>query len=126
MNCYNRIVTGLSMTACLFLTALTANETQNSAQIDSKGDLSQDEIKKISTALGHYLGRNLTTPGINFDIDSVIQGMRDGSSGKPASMSDTDFETKMAQLQKRAHDKQAEANLNAANEFLVKNAKEAN
>ncbi len=131
MKHYNRLIAGLSTMACLMATTVFATETETkdaekTVQIDVKGDLSPDVIKKISVALGHYLGRNLTTPGINFDVDSVVEGMRDATAGKPAPMTDKEFEEAMGLLQRRAHEKQAEANLKAANDFIQQNAKQEN
>lgn len=118
----DRLLTTVATIACLL--AASAYAETPAVPTEAKGDLSQDEIKSISAALGHFLGRNLNTPGINFDLDSVIQGMRDGSAGKPAPMTEKEFEETMAQLQKRAYEKQAENNLKAANEYLEGNSKQ--
>lgn len=121
----DRLLTTLTAMACLLTAGAFADDSKApAAQAEAKGDLSQDEIKNISTALGHFLGRNLNTPGIHFDLESVIQGMRDGSAGKPAPMTEKEFEETMAQLQRRAYEKQAEVNLKAANDYLQNNAKQ--
>ena len=86
--------------------------------------ISQEEMKQISEAFGHYIGRNLDSPGLKFDLDSVIQGIRDGASGKPAPLSDELYEEKLIKLQKSAFAAQSSLNLKAANEFLEKNSKE--
>lgn len=90
-------------------------------QRDQTQEISKEDIQKISEAFGHFIGRNLNTPGVNFDVDSVIKGIRDGVAGKPAPMSDKDYEEKMMLLQKVAFSKLAEHNLKAANEFMAKN-----
>ncbi|MCE5317576.1 MAG: FKBP-type peptidyl-prolyl cis-trans isomerase [Parachlamydia sp.] len=120
----DRMLAIVTAVACMLAASVSAEEPKTPVQTDAKGDLSQDEIKKISAALGHFLGRNLNTPGINFDLDSVMQGMRDGAAGKPAPMTEKEFEDTMAQLQKRAYEKQAEANLKAANDYLQGNSKQ--
>jgi|694.fasta_scaffold35609_3 peptidylprolyl isomerase len=87
-------------------------------------EISKEDIQKISEAFGHFIGRNLNTPGINFDVEGVIRGIRNGVAGKPSPMSDKEYEEKMLMLQKIAFSKLSETNLKAANEFLTKNAKE--
>lgn len=85
--------------------------------------ISQADVVRVSEAFGNFVGRNLKSPGINFDLDSIIKGMRDGYAGKPAPMSDKEYETLMAKIQQQAYKKLSEENLKAANEFLAKNAK---
>lgn len=90
---------------------------------ESKGS-SDQEIGKISEALGHYIGRNLNTPAISFDVDSLVKGIKDGAAGKPSPMSEKEYEQALGQLQQQALTKMAVTNLDAANEFLKKNAGE--
>ena len=97
-----------------------AAPVQSAAAAQSTG-ISQADILKASEAFGHFIGRNLKAPGINFDIDSIIQGMRDGYAGKPAPLSDKDYEELMAKIQEQAYAKMAADNLKTANLFLEKN-----
>ncbi len=80
------------------------------------------DLNKVSEALGHFIGRNLNTSGIQFDLENIIKGMREGAAGKPAPMSDADYEKAMAELQQSAHNSLAESNLNAADKFMEENA----
>lgn len=82
------------------------------------------DIKKVSEGFGHFIGRNLKSSGLNFDTDSFIQGIRDGISGKPAALSDKEYERQMILLQEKAFKRLSEDNSKAALEFLEKNAKE--
>ena len=50
--------------------------------------------------------------------------MREGAAGKPSPLSDEEYEAMMLKVQEQAFKKVSETNLNAANEFLNKNAKE--
>lgn len=84
------------------------------------------EMVKISQAFGNFIGRNLNSPGIKFDLESIIQGMRDGVAGKPSVMTDQEYEAAMTQLQLKAFKELTDENLKTANDFLAKNAKEAN
>jgi len=90
----------------------------------AKPEISQSDILRVSEAFGHFIGRNLNTPGIKFDLESIIKGMRDGAAGKPAPMSDKDYEQLMTRIQESAFQKLSAENLKAANEFLDKNVKE--
>lgn len=89
-------------------------------------DVSPEDIKKASEAFGHFLGRNLNTPAIKFDLDKIIQGMKDGMAGKPAPMSDKDYEELMMKIQKKAFENLSVSNLKAAEDFLLKNKNEPN
>lgn len=82
------------------------------------------DIKKVSEGFGHFIGRNLKSSGLNFDVDSFIQGIRDGIAGKPAALSDKEYERQMILLQEKAFKHLSEDNLKAAADFLQKNSKE--
>lgn len=82
------------------------------------------DIKKVSEGFGHFIGRNLKSSGLNFDIDSFIQGIRNGIEGKPATLSDKEYERQMMLLQEKAFKHLSEDNIKAAGDFLQKNAKE--
>ncbi|MEI8365614.1 MAG: FKBP-type peptidyl-prolyl cis-trans isomerase [Parachlamydiaceae bacterium] len=92
-------------------------------QAVTNSDTKDIDIKKVSEALGHFIGRNLNSPGVNFDLDNVIKGMREGAEGKPAPMSEQDYEKAMGQLQQQAVTALAAKNLEAADAFMKDNAK---
>lgn len=98
-----------------------ADEQSNDDQ-DQKQDQKVD-MKKLSEAFGHFIGRNLNSPGIKFDLENIIKGMREGAAGKPAPMSDQEYEAMMIKVQEQAFKQLSEDNLKAANEFMSKNAK---
>lgn len=98
------------------------SENEKKAETTSN-DTEQVDISKLSEAFGHFIGRNLNNPGLKLDLESIIKGMREGAAGKPAPMSDQEYEAMMAKVQERAYHQLAEDNLKAANEFLTKNAK---
>lgn len=95
--------------------------TQDNASATSHNDV---DMKKLSEAFGHFIGRNLKSPGVSFDLDSIIKGMRDGAEGKPAPMSDQEYETMMLKVQEQAFSKLSEDNLKAADTFMAKNAQD--
>lgn len=88
---------------------------------ESSGDDEQLNIELISEAFGHFIGRNLKSPGADFHLESVIKGIRNGAKGSPAPMSDQDYEVAMTRLQEQAFETIAKENLQAANVFLKKN-----
>lgn len=88
-------------------------------------DSNDVDMKKLSEALGHFIGRNLNMPGVKFDLDSIIQGMREGAAGKPAPMSDQEYEMMMAHVQEKAFKQMSKDNLAAAVEFLRNNTKDS-
>lgn len=96
---------------------------EKAGQAAPKQELTQADITKVSEAFGHFIGRNLNSPGIKFDLESIIKGMRDGAAGKPAPMSDKEYEQMMAKVQENAFNTLSQENLKAANDYLAKNAK---
>jgi len=97
-------------------TPLGSNQQNNQDQKKSKVDMD-----KLSEAFGHFIGKNLKTPGVNFNLEKIIQGMREGAAGKPAPMSDQEYEAQMAALQEQVFEQLASDNLSAANDFMKKN-----
>lgn len=100
------------------------DETTTSSSNNAANDEDRAEMIKISEAFGNFIGRNLNTPGIKFDLDSIIKGMREGVAGKPSTMTDQEYEEAMTRLQLRAFKELADDNLKTANDFLSKNSKE--
>lgn len=80
------------------------------------------DMKKISEAFGHFIGRHLKSPTVTFDLEYVIKGMREGVEGKPAPMSDKEYEQAMLTVQKNAHEKATKENLQAAESYLSNSA----
>jgi peptidylprolyl isomerase len=103
-------------------TALSALEAPTGDK-ESSSTTSPEELKKVSEAFGHFIGKNLKTPGLNFDLDSIITGIRNGYAGKPSPMTDKEYEEAMTKMQEQAFKQMSSNNLKAANEFLAKNAK---
>ncbi|MBN4067232.1 FKBP-type peptidyl-prolyl cis-trans isomerase [Simkania negevensis] len=92
----------------------------------SSKDISQAEIKKISEAFGHLLGRNLSTPAFSFDLESMIKGIRNAVSGKEPPMSDEEYGYALATIQESVLDEVAQTNLKEAEKFLATNALRTN
>lgn len=101
--------------------AAAATDTTASADTQSSQEI---DIKKVSEAFGHFIGKNLKSSGLGFDNESFIQGIRNGFNDKPAPMTEKEYEQQMVLLQEKAFKKVSEDNLKAATNFLENNAKE--
>ena len=120
-----------SMLALAAMTTFTGCNNSSSSHLgtdNQKNSNNQSEnidIKKVSEALGNFIGKNLKTPGLDFDVDSLVKGIKDGAAGKPSPMDEKEYEQAMLKLQQRALETIATKNLSEANAFMQKNAKEA-
>lgn len=82
------------------------------------------DMEKLSNAFGNFIGRNLQSPGLSFDLESIIKGIREGAAGKPSPLSEKEYEEMMAAVQERAFKEMSATNLKAADEFMKKNQSE--
>lgn len=81
------------------------------------------DVNAVSETLGHLIVRHLSNPGFEFKIDKIVQGMLDEKAGKPAPMSEEDYEQSIARVQESLFKALADQNLAAANAFLEANGK---
>jgi peptidylprolyl isomerase len=77
---------------------------------------------RLSETLGHLIVRQLTQAGFPFNLDKVIQGILDEREGKPAPMSEEEYEQAVCTLQEQHFLQTAEQNLADADAFLKENA----
>ncbi len=100
----------------------------DTAQTETVVKPEETEIKidmvKISETFGNFIGRNLNTTGIKFDVEALIKGIRSGSEGKPAPLNDQDYEKMMSKVQQNILKETSEKNLKEANEYIEKHAKQ--
>ncbi len=82
------------------------------------------DVDAISKTLGHLIVRHLDNPGIDFNIEQMVQGIKDEKAGNPSPMSEEEYEQTIALVQEKIFLKTAENNLEEANLFLEKNAHE--
>jgi peptidylprolyl isomerase len=92
----------------------------------SSNDSQQPEIAKISEAFGHLIGKNLESLGFQFDMQAVVQGLKDASVGKSSPMSEVECIQAITSIQEAAYKEQSQVNLAKAEEFLKKNKKGKN
>ncbi len=93
------------------------------SKVDEIPDENQD-MKTISEAFGHLIGKNIETIGIKFDLSAVIKGIQDSAHGKNSPMSDVECVQAISAVQETTFKVQAQDNLKQAEEFLATNAKQ--
>ncbi|MBF8263740.1 MAG: mip-C [Parachlamydiales bacterium] len=81
------------------------------------------DIAQLSEAMGHLIGKNLQSMGLPIDMDSLVKGMKDSSTGSGNALSEEECIQALAELQEETRQIQAEKNLAEANEFLKNNLK---
>ena len=102
--------------------APAAATTNPSANQNEKSD--QIDMKKLSEAFGHFIGRNLQSPGLSFDLEGIIKGIREGAAGQPAPLTEKEYEEMMTAVQEKAFKEMSSSNLKSANDFMQKNQTE--
>lgn len=100
----------------------STTETQTGSDDAQTG--AANDVMKLSKAFGHLIGRNLETPGLTFNLEAIIEGMRDAAAGVDSPMTEVEYEEAMLSLQEAAFNDLAEANLEEANRILENNARE--
>ena len=68
----------------------------------------QPEIARISEAFGHLIGKNLESLGFDFDMQAVVQGLKDSSIGKASPMSEVECIQAITTIQEAAFKEQME------------------
>lgn len=103
------------------MSADTNHDASKTEQTSAQADNDNADMIKLSEAFGHFIGRNLNSPGMKFDLEAIIKGMRNGAAGNPAPMADQEYEALLMKMQEKAFKQISDANLKAANEFLETN-----
>ncbi|AHH23215.1 peptidyl-prolyl cis-trans isomerase [Chlamydia muridarum str. Nigg] len=89
-------------------------------------DMVEDSVltdnQKLSRTFGHLLARQLSsTEDFTLDLTEVIKGMQSEIEGKSAPLTDSEYETQMALVQKASFEKKCSENLASAEKFLKEN-----
>lgn len=83
------------------------------------------DAKNLSIAFGHLISKTINDIGVSFNLDLVIQGLKDASQGLPSPLSESECMNAISQEQKKSFDALASKNLIEAENFLSNQAKEA-
>jgi peptidylprolyl isomerase len=84
------------------------------------------DVKKLSEAIGHIIGKSLDDMGIKLDLKKVVKGIKKANQKKEFSMSEDDCLKALASLQKKEEKEISKKNLKEADEFLEKNKNNKN
>jgi peptidylprolyl isomerase len=84
------------------------------------------DVRQVSEAFGHFIGKNLESPGFEFDVEAVIQGIYNAVAGKPSPMAEEEYEQALSFIQEHAFQVLADQNLEEAQTFLKANASNEN
>lgn len=82
------------------------------------------DIEKVSEAFGHLINVNLDSLGFKFEMKAVIKGIEDSIAGKEPPMTENECVQAISLVQEEAFQKLATQNLDEANTFMAKNAKQ--
>ncbi|AAD18800.1 mip protein [Chlamydia pneumoniae TW-183] len=89
-------------------------------------DIELSDNQKLSRTFGHLLARQLRkSEDMFFDIAEVAKGLQAELVCKSAPLTETEYEEKMAEVQKLVFEKKSKENLSLAEKFLKENSKNA-
>ncbi|MEM8727289.1 MAG: FKBP-type peptidyl-prolyl cis-trans isomerase [Chlamydiota bacterium] len=92
--------------------------------LDESNEKNEIDLRKVSQAFGHLIGKNLDSIGFEFDMNQVIKGLEDSLAGKESPMNETECVQAISVVQEEAFQKLADKNLDEANRFMVENAEQ--
>lgn len=121
----------LLLSALLFVQAYAEEKpvAAKPAAAVAKKEVSTEEKEdnaRLSEAFGNFIGKNLNSPGINFDLEHLITGIRKGAKGEPSPMSEEEYETALAAAQEKAFQEIAKDNLKKAETYMKEKSTDKN
>lgn len=57
------------------------------------------DVTQVSEAIGHLIGKNLEQLGVDFDLDSLVKGLKEESEGKRSPLNEEECVQALAKLQ---------------------------
>lgn len=82
----------------------------------------QPDLRDLSEAFGHFIGRDLSKQGVRMDLEAVLEGIQKGAKGNPSNLSEEEYEQFFANFRDRNFQQLAGLNLRLANTFMAANA----
>ncbi|MEX0962047.1 MAG: FKBP-type peptidyl-prolyl cis-trans isomerase [Simkaniaceae bacterium] len=119
-----KIMTALILTTSLIPLFSNGEMNEETSKEPSKEEKTQVNLKEVSEAFGHLIGKNLDTLGFNIDIQAVVQGIMDSAAGKDAPMSENECVQAISEAQEKAFLQEADTNLKLADKFMHENEHE--
>lgn len=106
------------------LSSCDSRSDQNQKPEENAVELSENQ--QLSRTFGHLLARQLRkSEDVMFDIAEVAKGLQGELSCKDAPLTESEYEEKMAEMQKHIFERKAKENLSLAEKFLRENSKNA-
>ncbi len=81
------------------------------------------DVKQLSEAFGHFIGRDIGKQGIQLSIEDVITGIREGAKGKAPPLTEQEYDKITTNLRSQQFNELSTFNLALADAFMVSNAK---
>jgi len=81
------------------------------------------ETTPVSEAFGHLIAKNISSLGLDLDMELVLKGMKDQKSGKDSPMTEEECIQAISAARQALFNQKAESNLQLAETFLKENAK---
>lgn len=91
---------------------------------EETGSINEDDMRKISETMGHYIVDNLNQQNLSLDIESFIKGIEEAKTGKEPPLNKKEFINLLASYRKKAFDIKSSENLKIAEDFLEDNRKD--
>lgn len=88
---------------CLSSLPLFAKSNHKASKSQPKEEVKKEaevDIKKLSVAIGHLLSKTIQEIGLDFDVDLIIQGLKEASQGLESPLSDVDCMSALSQEKK--------------------------
>lgn len=125
-----KIILGLTCTVLsLYASAAAPDKSSPNSDTSSIG-ANSTELQKVGYSFGYIMGKSNTEAVKDLDVNSFIQGFRDGYAGKPAGLSEEqmkaallEYKQKQEAQDMKAFEQQARLNADAGARFLAENAK---
>lgn len=67
--------------------------------ISLTGICEEPDVAKISEAMGHIIGKNLQSLGLDFDLDAIVKGLKEESEGISSPLNEDECVQAIATLQ---------------------------
>lgn len=90
--------------------------------LQAEKESESSDVKKISTAMGHLIGKNLQTLGLGLDFEAVVKGLKSAANGEPSPLTEEECAEAIALMQEEALSKLVDENTSIAENFLKETA----
>lgn len=111
-------------TYCTAILASISLFTSCEKSEEETSSINEDDMRKISVTMGHYIVDNLNQQNLSLDIESFIKGIEEAKAGQEPPLTKKEFMELLASYRKKAFDLKSSENLKIAEDFLEGNSKD--